>query len=442
VPRAAGSAVTGTDPVAGSVRCGQDVDVPEPIRRRVDAPALVELASELVRIPSVNAPALGRSEAPAARLVASTMERFGWPVEVDEVSPGRPNVIGYVEGGRPGPTLLFEGHTDVVTEGEEDAWSFDPFSGEVVAGQLRGRGSADMKGGVAAMLYGVASLAADGPFPGRVLVAALVDEEGMMSGAKHFVRAGRAAGVDAAVVCEPEGGEVCIAQKGALRLLIEAEGVMAHGAMPERGRNPTPALVELLQAVAEAEQALQMAHGEHPLLGRPYLTPTVLQAGDPLQVNVIPRSARCALDVRSLPGIDHDELVSRLRQAAAGITARRGVDLRVVVVEDRPATEVDAGHPVVEALVAAHEEVTGMRPALGGVPGTTDGTILWRDAGIPVVVYGPGRKWIAHQADEYVDVEELLVAAEVYRRTAQRFLWAGAGLAAPSLELASSAPPR
>jgi succinyl-diaminopimelate desuccinylase len=359
------------------------------------------------------------------------MRGFGWEVSIDEVAPGRFNVVAVIEGGLPGRTLLFEGHTDVVTEGDPARWSFEPFAGDVVGGRLRGRGSADMKGGVAAMLYAVAALASAGPFPGRVVVAALVDEEGMMSGVKHFVASGRAEGIDAAVVCEPEGGEVCIAQKGAIRLRIEAEGKMAHGAMPEQGRNPIPALTELLVALAEEERVLQAAHGAHPLLGEPYLTPTVIQGGDALQANVIPSSAWCAVDVRSVPGVDHGELLGRIEQAAAEISARRGVGLSVLVVDDRPPTEIEPTDPLVEALVAAHEAVTGKPAVLGGVPGTTDGTILWRDGQIPVVVYGPGGKWIAHQADEYVEVHELVQSAEVYLRAAEQFLWRGAGLEPP-----------
>ncbi|HTW99780.1 MAG TPA: M20 family metallopeptidase [Acidimicrobiales bacterium] len=397
----------------------------------VDAAAVIDLTRRLVRLPSVNAPLLRRSEEPAARLVAETMRQLGLDVDLDEVSPGRPNVVGTADGGLPGPTLLFEGHTDVVTEGDPSCWSFDPFVGDVVDGRLRGRGSADMKGGVAAMLHACASLVAARPFPGRIVVAALVDEEGMMSGVKHFVASGRAGGIDAAIVCEPEGGEVCIAQKGALRLRVEAEGRMAHGAMPDRGRNPIPALVELLAGLGEEERSLQAAHGRHPLLGDPYLTPTFFRAGEASQANVIPSSASCALDVRTVPALDHGELVRRIEALAGDIGARHDVTLRVAVVDDRPATEIGPDALVVEALVRAHEEVTGERPPFGGVPGTTDGTILWRDGRIPVVVYGPGGKWIAHQADEYVDVAELAQAAEVYRRAAERYLWEGAGLDVP-----------
>jgi len=384
-------------------------------RGRVDAEGLVAFARALVRVPSVHRPETGETEAAAAALVAEQMRRFGWAPVVEEAAAGRPNVVAVVEGGRPGPTLLLEGHTDVVTEGDPEAWSHDPFGAEIVNGRLYGRGAADMKGGVAAMLHAAAALAGAGPFPGRLLLAALADEEGLMLGAKDFVRRGRAAGVAAAIICEPEGGEVCIAQKGAIRVHAESRGRMAHGAMPHQGVNPIPPLAELVLRCRELEAALQAEHGEHPLLGLPYVTPTMVGAGSPHQLNVIPGSARLGLDIRTTPGVDHAALVARLRAAAGGTVA-------LTVVDDRPATQTPGDHAVVRALVAAHRSVHGRPPALGGVPGATDGTILWRDAGIPIVTYGPGGKWIAHQVDEFVELDDLVRSAEVYAEAARRFL--------------------
>ena len=393
----------------------------------IDFDGLIRLTAELVRLPSVYAPEKGRSEAGAAELVAQVMRSFGWLVEVDQVAPGRPNVIGTVEGGLPGPTLLFEGHTDVVTEGSPEHWSFPPFIGDVVDGNIRGRGSADMKSGLAAMIFAVAALARSGPFPGRVVVAALVDEEGLMAGVKHFVASGRAQAIDAAIVGEPEGGEVCAVQKGALRLRIDAQGKMAHGAMPDKGRNPTPALHDMVSFAASEQRRLQAAFGHHPLLGEVWVTPTVFLAGDPLQMNVIPATAWAAFDVRTVPRLDHGELVARLEEEAARLSGLHGVTVTVTVVDDRPPTETQRDSPVVRAVVEAHEEVTGATPPFGGVPGTTDGTILARDGRLPVVVYGPGGKWIAHQADEHVAVDDLIICAEVYLAAARRFLWGGAG---------------
>jgi len=384
----------------------------------VDAEGLVAFTRALVRVPSVHRPEDGQTEAAAAALVAERMRALGWSPVVQEAAPGRPNVIATVEGGLPGPTLLLEGHTDVVTEGDPADWSHDPFGGDVVNGRLYGRGAADMKAGVAAMLYAAAALAGAGPFPGRLRIAALADEEGLMLGAKDFVRRGHAAGAAAAIVCEPEGGEVCVAQKGAIRAVVEARGRMAHGAMPHQGVNPIPPLAELVGRCRELEAALQAQAAEHPLLGLPYVTPTVLAAGSAEQLNVIPGHARLGLDVRTVPAIDHTDLLAQLRALCSE-------GMRLAVVDDRPATETPSDHPVVRAVVEAHELVYGATPPLGGVPGATDGTILWRDARVPIVTYGPGGKWIAHQVDEYVELDDVVRSAEVYVEAARRFLSRG-----------------
>jgi succinyl-diaminopimelate desuccinylase len=384
----------------------------------VDAVALTQA---LVRIPSVNRPEEGLSEAKAAAFVAEWMRGRGWEPLVEEVAPGRPNVVCLLEGDAPGPTLLFEGHTDVVTEGDRAEWEWDPFGGEIVDGVLWGRGSADTKGGLAAMLVAAALLDETRPFPGRVVLAVLADEEGMMLGAKGLVAAGHVRGVDAAIICEPEAGEVCLSQKGAIRVALRAEGRMAHGAMPERGANPLPALARATAAALQLQDELQARHGADEHLGLPYITPTVLRAGDQAQVNVIPAAGMLMLDVRTTPAVDHAELLERLR-AVADAASGKGVRLGLEVIDDRPATVTPPDAPVVRALMAAHRAVTGEEACVGGVPGTTDGTILWRDAGIPVVIYGPGGKWIAHQANEHVTTEEIVMATRVYLEAARRFL--------------------
>lgn len=388
----------------------------------MDHDALIEVVQALVQVPSVFDPATGRSEEGAARLVAHQLRHFGWTPEIDPVAPGRPNVYVTVEGGRPGPTLLFEGHTDVVTEGDRSAWTVDPFGAEIREGRLYGRGSADMKSGLVAALFAARAVADEVPFAGRIAIAALVDEEGMMAGAKHFVSTGRADGIDAAICCEPEDGEVCNVSKGALRLRVDFHGAMAHGAMPLQGRNPNPVLARFLGALAEREAALQAEHPAHPHLGEVSLTPTVLRSGDPAQMNVIPAEATTWVDVRTIPGVDHDDLVAGVVQLAESAGATACVATHVTVVDDRPAVSTPATSPVVQALCDAHAAVTGQPARLGGVPGATDGTILTARAGVPSVVYGPGGKWIAHQVDEFVEVAAVIEAAEVYREAALRFL--------------------
>ncbi len=390
----------------------------------LDRDGLVAFTQRLVQAPSVNRPDLGRSEASAVAVVLEQAENFGWDVLVEEVAPGRPNVIITIDCGKTGPRLLFEGHTDVVTEGDPATWSYDPFGAEIVDGRMYGRGTADMKGGIGAFMFATRAVQLGGAFPGSIVLAILCDEEEMMIGVHDFIAKGHAEGVDGAIVCEPEGGEVCNTQKGAIRLRVDVAGTMAHGAMPHQGRNPISAAGRLIYAASEIEADLQATHGDHPQLGLTYLTPTHVSAGTLAQLNVIPDSALFTFDIRTIPGVDHPDLLARLRTAADRIESDLGVRIGFTALVDRPATDTPVTDPVVEAVAKAHTAVTGDEPFYGGVPGTTDGTILWRDARLPVVVYGPGGKWIAHQKDEFVEIDELIRCAEVYVDATVRFLGA------------------
>jgi succinyl-diaminopimelate desuccinylase len=398
-----------------------------PFADHVDPAAVVALTQELVRMRTVNAAGADRVEAPAAERVAALFSSYGWPYDVVEVAPGRPSVIATVDGGGgAGPTLMFEGHTDVVTEGDPASWSVDPYAAEIRDGRLWGRGSADMKSGVAAMIHGVRALELAGPFPGRVVVGVLCDEEGMMLGAKAFAASPLAAEVDAVIVCEPEGYEVCTSARGGIRVRLELTGVMAHGAMPQEARNPVRAGAAVVAALADVQDWAVAAYGTHPHAGAVTVTPTVLHGGDPDQLNVIPAHALVGVDVRTIPGTDHAALIAKVSAAAREAAAADGVTVTATVVDDRPAIEIPEDHPVVAAVVAGHREIHGSAPPIGAVPGTTDGTILTRDAGLPTVVYGPGGKWIAHQKDEYVEVHEIAEYAHVYAAAARHFLTSGA----------------
>jgi succinyl-diaminopimelate desuccinylase len=131
------------------------------------------------------------------------------------------------------------------------------------------------------------------------------------------------------------------------------------------------------------------------------------------------------IDVRTTPDCDHEALLAELRGAVAASAAAVGIESDVEVIDDRPAVATAEDHPLVTAVADAHAAVTGTAPRLGGVPGATDGTIITSRAGVPSVVYGPGGKWIAHQADEFVEIADLVTHAEVYVEAADRFLRRG-----------------
>jgi len=402
----------------------------EGLARAVDTKELIELTRKLVRIPSVYRPAAGEAEGPCAQFVAEYLRSLGLPdltVTVEEVAPGRPNVIGVLDSGRPGRTLLFEAHTDVVTEGDRAAWTHDPFGAELTEGRIYGRGSADTKGNLAAAVIAVRALVEAGLFRrGRLVLAVPVDEEGLMLGIKHFIKAGHAEGVDAAIICEPEENQLCVTQKGAMRAVVRTHGVMAHGAMPLSGVNPIPRMASLIAALGDYERSEKSRVGCHPYLGWPSITPTVVMApvnGEP-QINVVPDEAYMTLDIRTVPGQDHEEMEKTFRGILRRL-AQTDPDFKadLEIIERRPCTETSLDEPIVRACAAAYRVVSGgAEPKYNGVPGATDGTFLNAWAGIPIVTTGAGNRQIPHQKDEYVEVWELEQAARLYAVAAAVYL--------------------
>jgi succinyl-diaminopimelate desuccinylase len=397
----------------------------------VDRQRAIELARALVRIPSVYEPGVpGSDETAAATYLASELRQAGLRVTVEEAAPGRPNVIadwqgtGYAAIG--GRTLMFEGHSDVVTEGNRASWTRDPFGGELHGGRIHGRGSADMKAGLAAAIAAVEAVARTAPdLAGRIRLGIVADEEGMMTGIKEFIARGWADEVDGAIICEPEENELCLHQKGAMRVGVTFRGVMSHGAMPYSGVNPIPWLARYVYGVGTIESAEQARIGEHRFLGLPWLTPTIVRApreGEQ-QLNVMPETAYLALDIRTVPGQEHADLLGRLEALAQEIRAGDPrADIEVELIEQRPWTETPAGDPLVAALERAFPLALGRPATYGGVPGATDGTFLHATAGVPIVTVGPGDRAIPHQRDEFVEVDDLVESARLYAAAAIEFL--------------------
>jgi len=274
---------------------------------------LIQLTQDLIRIPSVRRP--GGNEKEVAGFLSALLEEMGLDVVIEEVEPDSPNVMGMLQGQKEGLCLMFECHTDVVTEGDASEWKYNPYEGRLVGNRIYGRGACDTKGNLAAAVMAVKAISqSDLPFNGRILLGILVDEEGMMSGVKHFIRQGWASHVNGAIICEPVDNRLCITQKGALRAELITSGKMSHGAMPLAGFNPIPPMVSILEKLKQLEQEEIGRFGKNPLLGYPSITPTVLQApriGEP-QLNVVPHQCRALLDIRTIPGQSHEVLKKQL----------------------------------------------------------------------------------------------------------------------------------
>jgi succinyl-diaminopimelate desuccinylase len=392
----------------------------------VDEDEVVRWTQELVRIPSVYRPEEGEAEEPAARWVEARFKDIGLETCFEVVEPGRPNVIGIWRGAEGGRTLMFEGHTDVVTEGDVSQWTYPPFEAQIVDGKMYGRGANDMKGGLVAATCATKAIVESGvKLGGDILIGAVCDEEGRMIGIKHFVEQGWAEGIDAAIICEPEENHLCISQKGVMWVRVTATGKMAHGAMPLTGVNSAYPVAEFLVAMRWLEAAQIAEHGQHEFLGRPSITPTILRSpvrGEP-QNNVMPAQTEIVLDIRLIPGQSPEEIEARIKAACDAVRAKdERVTFEVQILEARAPTATDRDEPIVQVLDQAYRDLSGREPIYGGVPGSTDGTILNSRAGVPIVTCGPGDIYIPHHVDEWLGLDELIEATKLYVVAAMRFL--------------------
>ncbi len=418
------------------------------VLKSIEREALITLTQELIKIPSVRRQDRGNEEK-VALFVAHYLEEMGLDVVIEEVEPGSPNVIGILQGEGDGPCLMFECHTDVVTEGDPSEWKYNPFDGKLIGNRIYGRGACDTKGNLAAALKAVEAISRSGiAFKGKILLGILADEEGLMRGVKHFIRHGWANRVNAAIICEPVDNHLCITQKGALRAEIVTTGKMSHGAMPLAGLNPIPPMVSILEKLKQLEEEEIERLGKDRFLGYPSITPTVLQApvrGEP-QLNVVPYQCRALLDIRTIPGQSHEALKKQLEdivkeEEGAVCESLRSGSLREIreelekglskgisfqaklnIFEDRPWTKTSMEEPIVQAIAKAYQSITGEEPVYDGVPGATDGTFLTAWAGIPIVTIGAGKRMIPHQKDEWVSVEDLCLTAKLYAASALEFL--------------------
>ncbi len=412
---------------------------------QIDSQEVIDLTACLVRCNSVWDPKAGTGEAETAALVARWAAKQGLAVDVEEVSPGRPNVIIRLTAGSSRRKLMFEAHTDVVTPGDRTRWQHDPFGAHIENGRMFGRGTNDTKGNLAAMLVAMAALQSSGiALSGSVVGGVLCDEEGMMTGVQHFIERGHADAVTAAVICEPQDGLVCVAQKGALRARFSIMGRMSHGAMPLSGINPAPAVARVVDGLADLEREAVNTWGCDPLVGWPSFTPTAIQAPaqGPAQLNVMPGEAEILVDVRTVPGQDHDTIRQQMSDLATqtsqtvrsdyrehdrrlGIRRTLQLEVAVAFLSDRPCTLTSDNDPVVASALWASRRISGREPELGGVPGATDGTFLWALKQIPIVTMGAGDRHVPHQIDEWVDLKQLVDTARIYALTALYYLYPG-----------------
>lgn len=406
------------------------------VLQAIDAEALVATVVDLVAIKS-----LSGSETPAQEYVAAFMRAAGldvdmWEIDVEALSRHpyfsaefeRSDAHGLVGGiGRgEGPSLMLNGHVDVVPAGDPDAWSYPPWMATVTDGRVYGRGAVDMKGGLACGLHAAKAIVDAGVDPpGRLLVTSVVGEEdggtGTLATLEHGVWA------DAAVIMEPTCLTVAPAQAGALSFRLIVRGLSAHGATREQGVSAIEKFAPLHRALLDLEERRNrtVANPAFGHLDRPFaLCIGRLEAGDwpSSEADWLRAEGRYGV----APGEELDAARAQLEDVVATVAAgdpwlrEHPPTVEWVGGQFHPAA-VPNDHPLVALMSETHTEIHGSPPALEGAPYGSDMGKLVPVGGIPTVIYGPGDVRVAHRPDEFVPVADLLACTRTLVLAALRF---------------------
>jgi acetylornithine deacetylase len=367
----------------------------------------VALTQALVRVDSRNPDLVpgAPGEDACARLLADVLRDWGFMVAMTDATPGRPNVVARI-GPEAGRALMFNGHLDVVgTEGMTHA----PFDAEVRDGLLYGRGSADMKGGIAAMCAAAVRAHDSGALGGEIIVAAVADEEFESVGTRALVASGVRA--DGAVVTEPTRLRVMPAHRGFAWYTVTVHGRAAHGSRYDIGvdaiRHAGLLLAEL--DVLDTEELPRRA--THALLGRGSLHASLIDGG--IGLTTYPDRCVLRLERRTIPGESAQSALAEIRSACARVRARRSTFAADVALDfSQPPSDVSSEAPLVRALVDALGTAGEPASALEGMSAWTDAALL-NEAGIPAICFGPGDIALAHSPTEYVPVAEIERATTV-----------------------------
>ncbi|HEY2376515.1 MAG TPA: ArgE/DapE family deacylase [Gemmatimonadaceae bacterium] len=370
---------------------------------RITSGDAVALTRELVRVDSRNPTLVAGApgEAGVARVLAEILSAWGFRVEVREAAPGRPNVVARIgnatAGGR---SLMLNGHIDVVgVEGMTHA----PWDATVSDGRLYGRGSSDMKAGVAAMCAAAAraASASGGSLDGEIIVTAVADEEYSSLGTRALIADGVRA--DAAIVTEPTVLAIMPAHKGFVWVDVVVHGRAAHGSKWDVGVDAIRH-AGLLLAALDALDADLLPSRAHALLGRPSLHASTIDGGTGL--STYPDRCHFTIERRTIPGESTAAVMEEIEQAFARVRARRpDLDASVSLIFEQPPSDVPVDAPIVRALDGALR-ACGEEVNVTGMSAWTDAAIL-NEAGIPAICFGPGDIALAHAAEEYVRVDEI-----------------------------------
>ena len=366
----------------------------------------LELTQALVRFDTINPPG---NERLCAEHLGSILNDAGFAVSYHEFAETRTSLVARIGGDADAKPLCFTGHIDTVPLGAA-SWSVDPFAADIADGKLYGRGTSDMKSGVAAFVVAAIRLARElETGPGMVLIITAGEETGC-EGAYHLAGLGNVLGdAGAIVVAEPSSNLPFIGHKGALWLKAVANGLTAHGSMPELGVN---AIYKAARTISQLED-FDFNVARHPVLGKPTLNVGTVHGG--MNINSVPDRAEVGIDIRTLPDQDHGDLCAHL-------SSYLGDEIAVEPIVDVGSVWTDPAEDWMLDVFDVMAEILGKMPEVCTATYFTDAAALTPAyGGPPTVILGPGEAAMAHQTDEYCVVDRIDQAVDAYVEIAKRW---------------------
>jgi len=380
----------------------------------IDEDEAIELLQEMIRFKTVNSPG---DELPLAEFIKSKLEEAGVESFVDDMGSNRGNVVGRIKGTGERDALFFNGHLDTVPPGDIE-WEHGPYSGDISDGRIYGRGSADMKGGLAAMLTAVKAVKKAGwELKGDFIYSATAGEETDSIGAVKYVDDGGLDGVGAIIIGEPSSNGVNIAEKGAFWVEITTYGKTAHGAFPHKGVNAVVHMNALLSELI----SYRFRYEENELVGYPTMNISTINGG--VKTNVVPDKCSITIDMRTVPGQVHGEIVKDFEAIIDKLAGEiEDFKAEVKVLNDRPAVETKVSNEFVKLAVDTVKEEFGKEIEPKGVNFYTDASIFLPPSGLPCIFYGPGDADMAHQPNEFVPIDSYMECIHFYIAMIENYL--------------------
>ena len=372
---------------------------------------IIDFVQKIVQIPSISG-----EEYEIGQALAQGMQDWGLEdIQVVEKVPKHPNLLARVNGKKDGPTLVFNGHMDVISPGDASLWTYPPYSGAIADGRMYGRGTVDMKSGTCTSMLAAAILKQTGlPLGGNIQLTVVCDEEICGDRGILYLLENDLIQGDFGINCEPTNFEnVTVAHKGFLRLHITVHGKNAHGSRPYLGHNAIDDAIKVINRIHLLKEQIQ--YKKHPILTTgPVIVVATIDGGSAM--NMVPDECVLGISRRLMPSENKEDAIRDFQCILDQLKAEDPEFKAEIKVwpQYRPPLDLPVDAPIIAAIQKAHKVVRGADLPLGGKDGGTDASFIVNATGMPMPIYGPGEYRIMAALDENITVDDLIDAVKVY----------------------------